>query len=175
MGRVEVRGIIQQQIEQLQIPTVGTVFPARPVILDETAYTETMNGMAVEQSGSGSGCVIVVNLPDDNRSRIDLTGLGSVSDFNKHKLVLELWFASVSGDGIVSQFAYDAIVDALFIAIRGNRIPGPTGVIWMSGGEVGTGVRHQMAQPYTSDDGLTVFINGAIRYEAWEQLVGVDV
>jgi hypothetical protein len=175
MGRVQVREIIQAQIAALDIPNVGFVYAARPIILSETDYTQQMNATALTYAGTGFGCVIVVNLPDDRRTRIALTGLGSVNDFQKHKLALEIWFASVGGDGVAAQYAYDAIVDALIVAIRANQVPGPSGVIWMGGGEVGTGIDHAMGQPYSPDDGLSVFIQGAIRYDVWEQLVGVDV
>lgn len=179
MGRVQVRQIIAQQIQQANIANVGTVFAARPVILQEQAYTDHMNGLAYQVTSqsneNGSGCVIVVNMPDDQRSRVALTGLGAVDDFNKHQLALELWFVNVSGDGLIAQLDYDAIVDALFILIRNNQKPGPSGIIWMSGGEVGTGVDHRMLQPYTDPDGLTIFINGSMRYQAWEQLVGTGI
>jgi hypothetical protein len=173
MGRAQVREEITAQIQDLQIPNVGTVFPARPVILKESDYTERMNGEAVSYSGNGSGCVIVVNLPTDRRERIALTGIGSVNDFDKHAIALELFFASTYGAGIEAQQDYDAIVDILIPALRAKAVPGPA--IWMAGGEVGTGIEHSMDEPYTPEDGNTILINGIIRYEAWEQLVGVGV
>lgn len=174
MGRVAVRSAIQQYIAGLLVPYVGTVFSARPVILKEDAYVTAMNGMAVEQSANGSACVIVVNIPSDQRNRLTLTGRQSVDDMMIHKIALELFFASIGDNGEAAQNDYDSIVDALIIAIRANPIPGPTGVIW-SAGEYRAGVSHNQVEPYQADDGMTIFINGAIRYEAWEQDVGTDV
>lgn len=174
MGRVDVRAAIQAQIQGLNIPYVGTVFPARPVIAQETAYNETLSGMAVASSADGSSCVIVVNMPDDHRVRMTDTGVGHVDDTNKHKIVLELWFASTHGDAMAAQNDYDSIVDALIVGIRANPTPGGSAVVW-SAGQYSSGVDHSMSQPYASEEGLTILINGAIRYEAWEWVSGSNV
>ncbi len=39
----------------------------------------------------------------------------------------------------------------------------------------GNSVEHEQTQPYTSADGMTVLINGTIRFEAWEWLAGTNV
>jgi hypothetical protein len=174
MGRVAVREAIQAQIQDAAIPYVGTVFPARPVIMQEQSYTQTLEGMATEASDAGSACVIVVNLPEDNRLRMTNTGRGHVDDTNKHKIVLELWFASVSGAAIQAQLDYDSIVDALFANIRANPTPGGSAVVW-SAGEYRAGINHEQSQPHTPDEGLTILINGAISYEAWEWIAGTDI
>lgn len=174
MGRTAIRYAIAAQMEGLGVPYLGTVFPARPVIMQEEAYTETMSGMAVEQSEAGSGCVLVVNIPNDHRSRTTLTGRGHVDDFNIHKIVLELFFACTSGEGVAAQDDYDSIVDALIIAIRANPTPGGSSVVW-SAGEFRAGVDHAQSAAFTRDDGLTVFILGTIKYDAWEDIAGTNV
>jgi len=129
-----------------------------------------MSGMAIETSDAGSCCMIVVNMPRDKRRRIAVQGRGSVDDMNKHSIVLELFFACTSGKGLSAQDDYDSIVDALFIAIRANPTPGGSAVVW-SAGEFDAGVAHDQSQPYTDDDGLTILINGGIKYEAWNRML----
>jgi hypothetical protein len=174
MGRVAIRVAIAEQMEALGVPYLGTVFPARPVIIQEEDYVETMNGMAVATSDSGSCCVLVVNMPDDDRMRRTDTGRGHVDDTNIHQIVLELFFASTGGDAIAAQLDYDGIVDALIVAIRNNPTPGGASVVW-SAAEYKTGVKHRQATPYSPDQGLTILINGTIRYDAWEWIAGTDV
>ena len=174
MGRVAIRTAIQEQIQALAIPYVGTVFPARPVIMEEQSYTQTLNGEAIAASASGSACMIVVNMPRDKRRRMALVGRGAVDDMNKHQICLELFFASTEGAGIQAQYDYDSIVDALVVAIRAQPSPGGAAVVW-SAGEFDAGVAHEMAQPYTSEEGNTILINGVIKYEAWEQDIGNNV
>lgn len=174
MGRVAVRNAIQAQIQGLGIPYLGSVYAARPVILEEQAYVQTMSGLAVPSSANGSSCVVVVNMPNDHRERIADTGRGTVQDTDIHKVVLELFFASVGGDGVSAQLDYDSIIDALIIAIRANPTPGGASVVW-SAGEFASGVDHEQGQPLSSADGLTIFIVGTIRYDAYEWLAGSGV
>ena len=171
MGRAEVRLAYQQAISEAGIIYVGTVFPARPEILQEQAYTQSMNGQAIQESVNGSACVIVVNIPSDIRTRYADVGRGALADWNKHIVALELFFASTGGKGIAAQLDYDQIVDALVSFIRENPTMSAPETVW-SAGEFTFGVRHEQSQAYTSEDGLTILINGVIRTEAWEQNVG---
>lgn len=175
MGRVAVRQAVTETITAAAIDYVGTVFPARPVIAEEQDYSQTLSGMAVEQSAYGSSCLVVVNMPGrDKRMRRTLTGRGHVDDTNIHPIVLELFFASTSGEGIPAQQDYDSIVDALFVTIRNNPVMSAPDTVW-SAGEYTAGVTHDQEQPYSSDDGLTILINGVIRFEAWEWIAGTNV
>lgn len=174
MGRAQVRTAVQGYLQGLGVPYLGTVYPARPTILQETDYEQTMSGVAVASSSNGSACVAVVNIPSDLRQRRADTGRGAVTDTNIHQIALELFFASTGGDAVSAQEDYDSVVDGLTVGIRANATPGGSAVVW-SAGEYKAGVAHDQTQPYSSDDGLTVLINGVIRFEAWEWVAGVDV
>lgn len=153
------------------MPFLGTVYPARPTILDEDAYVQTLSGLAIEESANGSACVAVVNIPRDKRMRRADTGRGAVQDSNIHEIALELFFASSCGDAVLAQTDYDQVVDALIIAIRENPVPG---TVW-SAGEFQAGVVHDQDSPYTNADGLTILISGVVRFEAWEWIAGTGV
>ena len=173
MGQGAVRQAIQQAVQDAQLELVGTVFAGRAYI-DETDY-ETNAASFYSQNSYGSGCVIVINLPGpDRRTRLTLTGRQSVNDFNVHPAVLELFFASRSGDPLQAQHDYDVVVDGLVPFIRNNPTMSAPEVVW-SAGEYQAGVVHNQSSPFTSPDGLTVFINGVVRFEAWEQIIGVGV
>lgn len=171
MGRAAVRTAIQAAVQNADLPYVGTVFPARPEIADDEAYVTTMNGQAIEESENGSACIIVVNITDDPRNRMADSGRDAVYDWWKHRIVLELFFASTGGDGLAAQGDYDEIVDALQILIRGNPTLSAPATIW-SAGEYRYGVNHHQDVPYQSQDGLSILINGYVHFEAWEQPAG---
>jgi hypothetical protein len=174
MGRVAVRSAITSTIQDAAIEYVGSVFPARPVIIEEEQYLITMSGYAVAASEGGSSCVMVVNMPEDARKPFALVGRPNVMDFDKHQIVIELYFANTAGEGITAQQDYDAIVDALVILIRANPTMSAPASVW-SAGEYSSGVTHTHEAPYSDEDGQTVFINGVVRFEAWEQLAGSGV
>ena len=174
MGRKSVRLAIQNQIQEALIPYVGTVFPARPNIVQEQEYTQTLNGMAISESDSGSSCVIVVNMPDDHRQMEAIAGRGFVNDLATHHIALEIWFANTGGDAIAAQLDYDDIIDGLFTLIRNNPTPGGSAVVW-SQGEFKVGVDHVQGQPYNPDEGGTILINSKITYDALEWLAGAGV
>jgi hypothetical protein len=173
MGQGAVRAAIQRSIESAQLPLVGTVFSGRAYI-DEQDY-ETNAAQFYVQNTYGSACVVVVNLPGpDRRYRLSLTGRQTVNDFNIHPVVLELFFASRSGDPIQAQHDYDTVVDALVPFIRNNPTMSAADVVW-SAGEYQKGVQHTQSSPFTLEDGMTVFINGIVTFDAWEQILGVGV
>lgn len=174
MGRAGVRAAYQTYLQEANIPYLGTVYAARPTILSEDDYTQTLTGQAITESANGSSCVVVINIVGDKRERMADTGRGAVNDTNIHKMVLELFFASSSGDAVSAQQDYDAVVDALIITLRANPTPGGTAVVW-SAGEYTAGVVHDQDEPFSSADGLTVLINGVIRYDAYEWVVGAGV
>ena len=173
MGQGAVRHAVQQAIQDAQLALIGTVFSGRAYI-NEQDY-ETNAASFYSQNSYGSGCVVVVNLPGpDRRTRLTLTGRQSVNDFNVHPVVLELFFASRSGDPIQAQNDYDIVVDGLVPFIRDNPTMSAPSVVW-SAGEYKAGVMHTQSAPFTGIDGLTVFINGVVTFEAWEQIIGVGV
>lgn len=167
MGRKAVRQAVQSFIQTAKITYVGTVYPSRPFILPEAAYTQMMNGQAIQQSSNGSACVVVVHLVQDKRLRRADTGRGAVNDTDIHQVVLELFFANAAGTALNAQSDYDVVVDGLMQAIRNNPLLAAPTVIW-SAGEFAAGVVHDQGEPYTSTDGLTLLINSAMRFEAWE-------
>jgi len=173
MGQGAVRLAVQQAIEAAQIPYVGSVFHGRGYINEEDY--EMNAARFYTQSINQSGCVVVVNLPGpDRRNLFALTGRQSVNDFNIHPVVLELFFASRGGDPIAAQFDYDAVVDGIVPFIRNNPTLSAPNTVW-SAGEYKAGVVHTQSAPFTLEDGLTVFINGNIRFEVWEQIIGTGV
>lgn len=174
MGRAQVRTAIQTYLQAAGIPYLGTVWPARPEIVDEADYTHTMTGQAVGLSANGSACVAVVNIVSDRRQRRADVGRGAVTDTNIHDVAVELFFACPAGDAVGAQGDYDTLVDALIVAIRANPTPGGGSVVW-SAGEYTAGVDHTQTSPYTSDDGMTILISGVVRFEAWEWLAGTGV
>lgn len=174
MGRQAVRAAVASVLTTAKITYVGTVYPARPVILDEQDYVQTMNGQAVAQSPNGSSAVLVVNLPGtDKRMRRTFTGRTHVDDTNIHPIAIEVFFASTPSStqtqdaGIGAQEDYDGIVDAIVTLVRNNPTMSAPTTVW-SAGEYTAGVTHDQGQPYTDDDGLTIFINGVVKFEAWE-------
>lgn len=179
MGRSDVRQAIASYLNSAQIDYVGVVYPARPIILSEQNYENRMLNGAVSQitSANGSGCVLVVNITEDHRDRMALTGRSTVNDMNKRSIAIELWFAC-NGDpenGAGAQEDYDNIVDGIFIAVRADPTLGtgnqPPASIWQAG-ESPPYISHAQSAPYTQNEGLTVFIKGEVRFEAWTQDVG---
>lgn len=171
MGRAQVRTAVQTYLQQAALPYLGTVYPARPTILQEQDYVQTMQGQATQESANGSACVMVVNITRDDRTREMSQGRGAVVDINKHLVVLELFFASSLGTAVKAQEDYDTLADSLIDAIRAQPIPGGSGVVW-SAGEFRYGVRHTQSVPYSTPTGLTVHITGVVRFEAWEWVQG---
>ena len=169
-----VRLAYQDYLQNYGVPYLGTVFAARPVILGEEQYTQTMNGMAIEQSENGSCAVLVVNITDEHRVPEALAGRFAVNDSVAYHMLLELWFASTAGDAIEAQFDYDDVASTLEVAIRANPTPGGGDVVW-SGGEFEVGVDHHQDEPYSTDEGLTVLINGRINFDAYAWLSGQGV
>lgn len=175
MGRSAVRTAIVDTLSNANLSYVGSIYASAPTILDEDAYTQTMFGQAVPTTGNGSSALIIVNLPGtDKRMRRADVGRGSVTDTNIHPVVLEIFFASSSGDAIVAQQDYDLIIDELIILIRENPTMSAPSTVW-SAGEYQAGVTHDQGRPYSSADGLTIFIGGVVRFEAWEWIAGSGV
>lgn len=173
MGQATVRNAVYTALTSTTFPYVGTVWPARAYI-SETDYEVNAAGFYTS-SVNGSGCVIVVNLPGpDRRYRIDLTGRGTVSDFNVHPIMLELFFANVSGNPVTAQEEYDQIIDAIIPFIRANPTLLDSNVVW-SAGEEGDGIVHEATPPYTMPTSPTVLINGRVNFEVWEQIIGQGV
>lgn len=169
-GRLAMREAIQAFLEGLGLENVGTVYAARPEILPEQAYEANRMGEAVE-SAAGSSAVLVVNLPEDTRRRRADTGRGAVNDSRLYKAAVEVWFASTGGEAVQAQKDYDGIIDGIVDGIRSDATLGNPDVVW-SAGEYDDGVEHVQGQPYTDADGLTVFIAGVVRFEAWSWLAG---
>ena len=178
MGRLDVRRAITTAITAANLPYVGTVYPARPVILDEQDYAQTLSGEAIATTAGGSSAVLVVNMPDDARTRYADVGRGAVADFDIHVIGLEIFFASNPASattqvpaGIQAQYDYDTIVDELVEFIRENPTMSAPDAVW-SAGEYRYGVKHSQEQPYTSEDGLFILISGLVKFEAWDQIIG---
>jgi hypothetical protein len=170
MGRLSVRTAITEAFENANLQYVGKVHSARPEVIQEEDYERNRLGEAVE-SEAGSSAVLVVNLPSDDRKRRALTGRGAVNDTNVHHVLVEVFFASSGGEAVKAQEDYDTVIDAIVDFIRANPNMGNPSVVW-SAGEYDAGVTHQQAAPYTDADGLTVFISGAVSFEAFEWIAG---
>jgi len=171
MGRAEVRQAVTDYLQSAGLPYVGTIYPARPVIADETAYALTMSGEAIQASANGSAALLVTNIPSDVRQRRADVGRGAVDDTEIHDIALEVFFASTGGSSVNAQQDYDTVIDSIITAIRANATPGGADVVW-SAGEFEYGVQHEQDQPTTSEDGMTVVIWGVVRFQAWEWIAG---
>lgn len=170
MGRVAVRNAVAEYFANANLQFVGKVYAARPEITNEQDYETNRLGEAVP-SANGSSAVLVVNDPSDTRQRRADTGRGAVNDTRIHKIAIEVFFASVGGQAIVAQEDYDTIIDAMVKLVRANATLNSPAAIW-SAGEFEVGVHHQQAAPFTDADGLTVFISGAVYFDAWEWVAG---
>ena len=169
MGQADTRAAIVAALTAADFTGVGTIYSARGYIGEEDY--ELNAALAYSQTISGSGCVIVVNLIDDKRMRRADVGRGAVNDTNIHMVALELFFANKAGDPIQAQADYDAVVDQVVPFIRYNPTMSAPDTVW-SAGEYTTGVVHKQSSPFTDPDGTTVFINGVVRFEAWEWIYG---
>lgn len=170
MTRLEVRQAIQSFLEEARIPHVGVVYPARPEVLSEQDYEANRFGEAVETAG-GSSAVLVVDITTDLRQRRADTGRTAVNDSVIHNAVIEVFFASSSGEGVRAQEDYDTVVQGIMDTIRSDATLRAPGTIW-SAGEYETGVQHEQAAPFTDAEGLNILIFGAVRFEAWEWVAG---
>ena len=146
------------------LPYVGTIYPARPVVMNEQAYTQTLLGEAVAQTTGGSSAVLVVNLPTTRRQRRADTGRGATNDTEIHEAVIEVFFACSSGQGLVAQQDYDEIIDSMITLIRADATFG--GTAW-SAAEYAAGIDHHQDPPFTLADGSTVAIVGTVDFQFW--------
>jgi hypothetical protein len=189
VGRLEVRQAIADALtaaaapgsnDPAPIPYVGTVYPARPVILAEQDYVQTLMGQAIQESVGGSSAVIVVNITKDLRQLQGSVGQAHVNDTWIHTVVLEIFFASsetgapgpTTPQGITAQEDYDAIVDALVIWVRAHPTVGPTPPVVWSEGQFKAGVRHEQSSPYNDQESPFVLIYGSVTFEAYEWIAG---
>ena len=108
-----------------------------------------------------------MNIPSEKRRRIAMTGRGGVNDAMVYRIALEVYLATTSGQPVEAQDDYDAIIDPIIVQIRGNPTLGNSVAVW-SAGEFTYGVEHEQSEPWTEEDGTTIFITGVVRFEAWE-------
>jgi hypothetical protein len=171
MGRAAIRTAVTDYFAEANLELVGKVHSARPTIIDEQSYETNMLNEAVASSATGGSAVLVTNIPSDNRRRRADTGRGAVNDSHIFKVVMEVFFASVGGDALAAQADYDTIIDQMVTLVRANATMNAPSAIW-SAGEYETGVDHQQSEPFTDSDGLTIFISGAVSFDAWEWIAG---
>ena len=164
MARAAVRAAAQSFFQGLDLPYVGTVFPARSYVHGEDY--EQNAALQYSASVNGSGAVLVVNIPSEKRQRRAMTGRGGVNDSCIYRLALEVYFASTSGQPVAAQEDYDAIIDEIILQVRANPNLGNPIAVW-SAGEFNYGVEHEQSEPWTEEDGTTIFITGVVRFEAW--------
>ena len=169
MSRVTARQGIAAYLTNASVPNVGTVYPARPTILQEDAYVQKMTGEAISQTENGSSAVLVVNMVRSQRQRRALTGRDATNDTLIHSVDLEVFFASYAGKGVEGQYDYDGITDAITDLVRADPTFG--GSLW-SAGEYTSGVDHRQGEPFLAPGGAAVMIVGAISFEAWEWVNG---
>lgn len=166
MSRVSMRRAIGEYLRENKLTHVGEVYNARPEIMPEQAYESNIFEELVANA-NGSSAVLVVNLPSDVRKRQALTGRGAVNDSRIYNAVIEVYFASLGGEGVKAQEDYDGIVDEIINLIRANATLNAPEEVW-SAGEYDRGVQHKQSEPYTGFDGNTVLIYGAVSFDAWE-------
>lgn len=182
-GRLATREAVAEFLTAAAIEGVGTVYPARPEIVNEQdyqsdeeyqqawkAYEGHRMAEAAEAAG-GAGAVLVVNITKDKRKREALAGRGAVNDSWVFDVALEVFFADSSGEGVPAQLAYDTIIDQVIEAIRANPVLGAPQTV-LSAGEFDAGVEHTQAQPYTDAEGLTVMIFGVVTFASYSWVAG---
>jgi len=170
MGRVAVRQVVAAYLENLNLLHVGTVFPARPLIVTEEDYDLTMAGF-ITTSSNGSSAVLVVNIPDSKRTVEALTGRAGLEDKDIHSVVLELFLANTAGDAMGAQADHDAIVDAINAGVRGDPTLGAPSVVF-SAGEFDAGIQVTQREPFTTLDGTTIVMPALIEFDVWEWIEG---
>jgi len=176
MGRVEVREAVAQALANAHIANVGTVYQARPEIVQEADYEApnpeyTANRFAeAASSQNGSSAVLIVNIVSDKRARRTLGGRGG-QDTRIHKTVLEVYFACTAGTAVEAQVDYDAVIDSIVELVRDNPTLSAPSIVWQAG-EFAEGVEHEQAMPYTDSDGQTILISGIVRFDTWEWIAG---
>ena len=170
MGRAAVRSAVAAYFAAAGLEHVGTVYSARPEILPEEAYQQSMFGQ-VASTAAGSNAVLVVDIPDDRRQRRAVTGRGAVNDSLICRVAVEVFFACVGGEGVPAQEDYDRIIDGMVALIRADATLGAPAVV-LSAGEYEAGIAHEQGAPFTDEDGMVVFILGAVKFDAWSWVAG---
>jgi len=175
MGRQAIFDAATSYFENADIPMVGTVFPGRPIVVDEEDYDLQMSQGLFEDVSSidGSSAVLIVNIPTGHRQRQTITGRAFEDDSYIHNMVLELFFANVSGDGVAAQRDHNAVCDAIVAAIRADPLLGQPPVVWSAGEFKPVDVEQR--EPFTNSDGLVIFIPAVIRFDVYEWLTGQGV
>ena len=173
MGRAAVRQVVTDFFTNANIPFVGTVYAARPYIITEEDYDLQMSNalLASADSPGSSSAVLVVNMPNSGRVREAMTGRGFVNDFVTHNVTLELFFANTAGDALQAQTDHDAICDAITIAVRADPLLS-NGAVVFSAGEFRSGVHIEQHEPFTGEDGSTVFIPSRAYFDVMEYVIG---
>lgn len=159
------RSAVQSFFQGLDIPYVGTVFAERAYVHGEDYELTAANQYSV--SVDGSGAVLVVNIPHEKRQRRAMTGRGGVNDSCIYDIALEIYLANSAGAPSEAQTNYDSIIDQIILQVRGNPLLGNSIAVW-SAGEFDYGVDHTQSEPWTEEDGTTIFITGVVRFQAWE-------
>lgn len=182
MGRAIVRNQVQQFLSSKNITNVGKIYAARPIIVDDADYDLNMSNWLWEQQGlpdSGSGAVLIVNIPSSHRERRAITGRTGDNDTFVHQVVVEVFFANTGStdpndtQGVQAQADHDALMDTLVVTMRSDFSMGNPQQIW-SAGEFQAGVDVEQHEPFTNDpDGPTIFIVSTLRFEVWEWLAGI--
>ena len=173
MGRAAVRQVVTSYFTNANIPFIGTVYESRPYIITEEDYDLQMSSALLTgaaSSGSSSG-VLVVNIPNSSRVREAMTGRAFVNDFVTHNVTLELFFANTAGDAIRAQADHDIVCDAITIAVRADPLLS-NGQVVFSAGEFRSGVHIEQHEPFTGEDGTTVFIPSRAYFDVHEHVIG---
>ena len=173
MGRAAVRQVVTAYFTNANIPFIGTVHPSRPYIITEEDYDLQMSnalfaGVASANSSSG---VLVVNIPNSSRVREAMTGRAFVNDFVTHNVALEFFFANTAGDALQAQADHDTACDAITIAVRADPLLA-NGAVVFSAGEFRSGVHIEQHEPFTGEDGTTVFIPSRAYFDVHEYVIG---
>lgn len=172
MGRAVVRTAVTDYLTAAALPFVGTVYRARPFIIDEEDY-EVSIAAGTEQlvtSVDGSAAVIIVHIPDSGRERVTMTGRAFVDDKEIHDVTLEVLFSNTAGDAVVAQDDHDTLMDAITVALRADPLLGSPQVIWSSGEF--RPIKVDQHEPYTTSESTTVFIPTTIAFQVWEWIAG---
>lgn len=172
MGRAAIRTALTTYMTAAKIPFVGTVYRARPFIVNDEDYEVSMAAGTEQLVGTpeGSGAVLIVHLPNSGRERMTITGRAFVDDKQIHDVTLEILFANNGGDAVVAQDDHDTITDAITVALRADPLLGAPGVVWSSGEF--RPIKVEQHEPYCTSESTTVFIPATVSFQVWEWIAG---
>jgi len=163
VGVASVRAQIAAYFAPPNVAGLSTVYRSRPKRIDPNDFDLSVGG--------GSGAVLVIHIPRGHETRLTMGPTNAAQKYDVHNIAMELLFQSVKVDTMAAQDDHDALIDALKVRFRADRTLGSTNgaPIWQAGQDP-AGIDVELAEPELGKQNF--ILNGVIRFEAWEIVVG---